>query len=309
LLTSTDVEKENANTVKNPTNNKQKQPNKKLRLSEEDSLDIIEAPPPGEMVEASKPSRKAKTKAKKNLNKKTKKKASVASTTTTTANTTLASMPTSPQSKKESNKQVNWEFQTPKQTQAKLDAILNTNTKTIKPKADHHKPPATPATTGKVKQMVNLVEQKIRETNNCAQASVFHTAQPTPGKLLKTVEKTQPRVLRHHTRQQQQQQQALRTSIDKRKLRVSQAKLDSKRQSIKQVKALVSSVQHEASSRPKPALNESCITLDMTVTTSNGSDKVDRHLARDIMSSTHIRDNYKVLSFLDKSTSAYCRNC
>ena len=172
---------------------------------------------------------------KKKKSMKTKKKSSVMSKKTTTSTSSLADCLTSTKFEFNESNLLN---KTPaKLNLTRLNSIMESNSKTIK--AEPKRQPSIHAS-GKVKQMVELVEARMKTTS----------MQNTPSTVVKQQQSKQPQTKSKlsNTSTLNSVAKKLRSSIDERKKRISNSKIENKRQSSKRVNAFLNDLVQQKTS-------------------------------------------------------------
>jgi len=169
-----------------------------------------------------------------------------------------------------------------------------------------------PITRGKVKQMASCMEQKIKALKTSCYTHATNSSQqapPTPA--------TQPPASSKIARVNPQK---FRSSIDKRKLRSSQAKTEIKRKSVKQVHAFIKGITNMAAKNASSMVANSTITLQEVVcldaTTdvvrpgdvgdvTMSEDKTMRtNVVKELLSNTMVQNQYRVTTQLKSGVHA-----
>ena len=241
------------------------QANKKQRISSTQSESDSEQHAPQTVKK--KPQRAAKTKAKTKIS-----KSKVSSQQQrNSAESSLSPRKDRVKSIESNKKQIDNMIPTTKPlNRLQIEAIIESTTK----KPAEPSKPVTRGNNGKVKQAIEIFEQQLRTAT-------------------KTTEKI-PRVVSNTSNQ-------VRSSIDKRNLRSSQAKQQVKRKSVKNVNAFVKAAKSDlnATSTIKTLISDQ--TIQEEEVKSGGDDK---RITRNILSSTLVQQQYRVPNIFKSALKA-----
>lgn len=176
---------------------------------------------------------------------------------------------------------------------AKIFSTPSKNTLTTKPpqidalQSTAKKRPMTRAA-GKVMQMVNMVEQKLMKSTTCLQPSNSLTSADLSAKTQRANLKT------------------IRSSIEQRKLRVSQAKLEAKRKSVKKAIAFIKTINETHNQSNLNMTVSKPVTHDVTIDESRL--QIDAKFNADLLKNPSIQSQYRVTTLKTTLSNVSTKN-